>query len=147
MTHMAQQVKLLLSVAGAKWWQMSSAGSMYSGDTVTRVLSDLLENRNYLHLVSYMISTDIFVAFKFRKKLYMDKLWSLLNGEQEDFVTWFQLITFPLLLKCTTNLMFGNQSKVLPHTTRDVMLPHNRFITHLQVPCRARFITGTSIVM
>jgi hypothetical protein len=51
---------------------------MYSGGTVTCVLSELLENLNYLHLAPYMISTDIFVAFKFRKKLYIDKLWSLL---------------------------------------------------------------------
>jgi hypothetical protein len=40
-----------------------------SGGAVPRVLSELLENRNYLNLILYMISTDILVFFKFRKNL------------------------------------------------------------------------------
>ena len=70
MTHMAQSVTLLLSVAVAEWRQWNSAGNMHSGGTVTCVLSELLENRNYLNLVPYMISTDISVAFKSRKTIH-----------------------------------------------------------------------------
>jgi hypothetical protein len=45
---------------------------------VTCVIYELFENRNNLNLISSMISIEIFVALKLKKR-YEDKLWPLLN--------------------------------------------------------------------
>jgi hypothetical protein len=88
-------------------------------DTATRVLPELLENGNYLNLVLHKISTEIFVAFKFRK-IYKYKFCSLLTlkaiSQIHNTQFWprdFSYFLFHFYGKCINNLNYGKYIIIL----------------------------------